>query len=103
MEKTLRKTLNDRSDMKFKNKHKNYLILKEELAELILVVSKIERFGYSSKWNGESNLQNFIQEIADVMAMLKIVVECDKLDISEEVLQEAIDRKMKKLEKWYSA
>lgn len=89
--------------MKFKNKHKNYLILKEELAELALVVSKIERFGYNSRWSGESNLENFIQEIADVMAMLQIIVECDKLNITEKMLQEAVNRKMKKLEKWYSA
>jgi len=48
-------------------------ILREECAELIMALCKIERFGLFSEWQGVSNIDNLEQELADVKLIIRLV------------------------------
>jgi NTP pyrophosphatase (non-canonical NTP hydrolase) len=72
-------------------------ILQEECAEVIQAVSKINRFGMDSVWQGVSNHQALITEIGDVLAVISILVEETDININSDDLQKAIDAKFEKL------
>lgn len=79
------------------------VILQEECAELIQIISKIYRWGLDSNNNGKlplSNKEQLIQELGDVLALIRIV--CTKNNISTLEIDSAIDNKLKKL-KIYSS
>lgn len=74
------------------------VILQEECAELIQIISKIHRWGLESTNNGalpKSNKEQLIQELGDVLALVRIV--CTKNNISALDIDSAIDNKLKKL------
>ena len=72
-------------------------ILQEECAEVVQAVSKINRFGMDSVWQGVSNHQALITEIGDVLAVVSILVEETDININSDDLQKAIDAKFEKL------
>lgn len=77
-------------------------ILQEECAEVIQIVSKIQRFGlYSFNpqiENAKNNLELLHVEVGDVMALVKLLKDRDVL--SEEMLYEAVTRKLEKLPRY---
>ena len=72
-------------------------ILQEECAEVIQAVSKINRFGLESEWQGVTNKQALITEIGDVLALIYVLQNDTDINISEEELQFAVDAKLEKL------
>lgn len=73
-------------------------VLQEEAAEVIQAISKINRFGMESEWEGVTNKQALIQEIGDVLAMINVLVEDTDINIDIEDIEIAIQKKLKKLE-----
>lgn len=74
-------------------------ILQEECAEVIQAVSKINRFGLSSEFQGLSNRERLVNELGDVMAMIYCLIEVVDFVKEEEVIL-ASDRKVEKLKQW---
>lgn len=70
-----------------------FTITGEECAELIMIMSKIRRFGLSP--DSEENLK---QELGDVACMLALFLEHGY--ITEEELTQCADEKKRKLTKW---
>lgn len=64
-------------------------LLQEEAAEVVIAVSKLERFG---------DIQHLHDEIGDVMGVLKLLVEEKFID--EETMIEGAERKIKKLDRY---
>lgn len=75
-------------------------ILQEECAEVIQAVSKIQRFGIDSSWNGRTNRQALQSEVGDVLAMIGLLLKAGVLN--EDRVLEAKDCKMTKLKQWSS-
>ena len=73
-------------------------VLQEECAEVIQAVSKVNRFGLESEWEGVSNKQSLITEIGDVIALIKVLIEETDINISIDDVQLAVEAKLKKLE-----
>jgi NTP pyrophosphatase (non-canonical NTP hydrolase) len=73
-------------------------ILQEECAEVVQAVSKINRFGLDSSWQGVTNKEALITEIGDVLAVILILLEQTDINITEEEVFAAIEAKNKKLE-----
>ena len=75
-------------------------ILQEECAEVIVEVSKCNRFGMSSKHykTGIQHSKMLEMEIGDVLAMVDILVDQGVLDRDE--LDIAIQNKKEKLKLW---
>lgn len=73
-------------------------VLQEECAEVIQAVSKINRFGMHSEWNGVTNKQALITEIGDVVAVLDVLFKQTDINISDTDLREAINAKLAKLD-----
>ena len=73
-------------------------ILQEECAEVIQAVSKINRFGRDTEWQGVTNKQHLAIEIGDFLAVLKILVEETDINITIEDLETAVEAKLNKLE-----
>lgn len=75
-------------------------ILQEECAEVIVAISKINRFGlHSFHPNGtKSNLDNLEEEIGDVLAMIDLLLKQGV--INEKNLEFATKAKFEKLKKW---
>lgn len=73
-------------------------ILQEECAEVVQAVSKINRFGLESEWQGVTNKQALITEIGDVLAIVQILVEETDINITQDSLFDAVLAKKKKLE-----
>lgn len=74
------------------------LILQEECSEVIQATSKCFRFGLNGMYLKESNLDRLEQEIGDVMAMIDIL--SFQGEISLDRVNEAKQRKFKKLAQW---
>ena len=74
--------------------NKTLVILQEECAELIHIISKIHRFGM----NDQNNRERLVQEAGDVMAMINFLIEEDYMTYKE--LHEAIAIKIDKLKVW---
>ena len=75
-------------------------ILQEECAEVVQAVSKINRFGLESSWQGVTNKEALITEIGDVLAVIIILLEQTDINITEEEVFAAIEAKNKKLEEF---
>jgi NTP pyrophosphatase (non-canonical NTP hydrolase) len=73
-------------------------ILQEECAEVIQAVSKINRFGRDTEWQGVTNKQHLAIEIGDLIAVIKILVEETDINITMEDLETAVETKLNKLE-----
>jgi NTP pyrophosphatase (non-canonical NTP hydrolase) len=74
--------------------NKTLVILQEECAELIHIISKIHRFGL----HDQNNRERLIQEAGDVMAMINCLL--DEEAISDEELENAVALKIEKLKVW---
>ena len=72
-------------------------VLQEECAEVIQAVSKINRFGFNSSWEGVTNKQALVQEIGDVLAMVKVLIEDTDINIDMKDVEFAIEKKLNKL------
>jgi NTP pyrophosphatase (non-canonical NTP hydrolase) len=76
-------------------------ILQEECAEVIQAVSKIQRFGFDSRWPTNSDLDNrgrLEEELGDMMAMIHLLI--SQGVIKEESLEKYAKAKLDKLHKW---
>ena len=73
-------------------------ILQEECAEVIQAISKINRFGLESEWQGVTNKQALITEIGDVLTLISVLVDETDINIHDEDVHKAINAKYKKLE-----
>lgn len=73
-------------------------VLQEECAEVIQAVSKINRFGMDSEWQGTTNKQSLVTEIGDVLAIIYVLMEQTDINITEEDIEIAVEAKLKKLE-----
>jgi NTP pyrophosphatase (non-canonical NTP hydrolase) len=67
------------------------IILQEECGEVVQAVAKIHRFGKS-----EDNLERLEDEFADMLALMKLLLEEGYLDGI--AVEEKAERKIKKLE-----
>ena len=74
--------------------NKTLVILQEECAELIHIISKIHRFGM----NDRNNRERLVKEAGDVLALINCLLEEEV--ISDEELQNAVVLKLKKLKVW---
>lgn len=72
-------------------------VLQEECAEVVQAVSKINRFGMDSEWQGVTNKQALITEIGDVLAIIKVLKEDTDINITDDDLNVAVEAKLKKL------
>ena len=72
-------------------------VLQEECAEVIQAVSKINRFGLDTEWQGVSNKQALITEIGDVLAIISVLVDETDININDADLLNAMDAKFEKL------
>lgn len=75
-------------------------ILQEECGEVVVAVSKINRFGAATERmdTGKTNLQQLEQELGDVLAMIDILHEMDLVSYNN--LEAAAMAKKEKLKKW---
>ena len=81
------------------NLNEALVILQEECAEVIQVISKMHRFGADNEYNGVSNRERLTQEIADVLVLINHL--CDTGVVDEQTIHRAMAKKLKKL-KLYS-
>lgn len=72
-------------------------ILQEECAEVIQAISKINRFGMNSEWQGVTNHQALITEIGDVLTMISVLVDETDININDDDIKKAISAKYEKL------
>lgn len=72
-------------------------VLQEECAEVIQAISKINRFGLNSEWQGVTNKQALITEIGDVIALIHVLMKETDINITDEDIDLAIDAKLEKL------
>jgi NTP pyrophosphatase (non-canonical NTP hydrolase) len=77
-------------------------IAQEECGEVIVAISKIFRFGFDSRWpeGGIDNRARLTEELGDLMAMIKLMIENNIIDIEE--MSKAGERKITKLKEWSS-
>ncbi|MEM2159423.1 MAG: hypothetical protein QXN55_00525 [Candidatus Nitrosotenuis sp.] len=79
-----------------------FVLVQEECAEMIQIISKIRRFGLSSSHpfhdTDVTNYAHLIQEMADVTCLIDILQE--HLNISNEDMNLAIRKKIAKLQQW---
>ena len=76
-------------------------ILQEECAEVIQAVSKIQRFGFDTRWPEDSPLDNrgrMEEELGDLLAMIQLLI-AQRL-VNEHNLETAMQAKLEKLKKW---
>lgn len=75
-------------------------LLQEECAEVIQIVSKVRRFGYDSQNpydpSGKSNLTLLKDEVGDVLAILKLLLQ--EGNLKKEEIDERVDWKLQKLD-----
>jgi len=75
-------------------------ITQEECAEVTQAISKIFRFGFDARYpvDGDNNREKLTEELGDLVAMIRLMVDFDIIDM--EGLEQASANKMKKLERW---
>lgn len=75
-------------------------ILAEECAEVIQIKSKVIRFGMYNlnPITGKSNRELLVQELGDVLAMIRLVQESGLFTKDE--LEDCVNNKLKKIERW---
>lgn len=90
--------------MQLNNKVKNLQLLQEECAEVIMVCSKIMRFGIDECHPlepGISNRDNLVQELADISVFIDQVQK--DYNITKYEFESAYLKKQNKLEDWYES
>lgn len=75
-------------------------LLIEECAEVIQSISKAKRFGLNDIHNGKSNLQNFQQEIGDILVLIIIISNNYPEILNEQVLEKLMKVKFTRLNKY---
>ena len=77
-------------------------IAQEECGEVIVAISKIFRFGFESRWpeDGINNRSRLVEEVGDLVAMIKLMGDNNIIDIDE--VAKAAERKITKLKTWSS-
>ena len=76
-------------------------ILQEECAEVTQAISKVLRFGIDTvypKGSDSSNKNKLEEELGDLMAMVKLLVDGGTLNV--ESIIKASEQKLNKLKKW---
>lgn len=75
-------------------------ITQEECAEVTQSISKIFRFGFDARYpvDGDNNRQKLTEEVGDLVAMVRLMIDFDIIDMDE--LENAANRKTEKLKKW---
>lgn len=83
-----------------KNVHEILLITQEECAEVTQAISKIFRFGFSSKHptTGKSNLASLEEEVGDLLCMIDLLLGEHVID-GDNVMKAKV-RKSEKLNTW---
>lgn len=83
-----------------KNVHEILLITQEECAEVTQAISKIFRFGFSSKHpvSGKSNLISLEEEVGDLLCMIDLLLDEKVIDL--DAVLKAKENKSEKLNKW---
>jgi NTP pyrophosphatase (non-canonical NTP hydrolase) len=78
-------------------------LLTEECAEVIQAISKVKRFGLTSKYKkGKTKKQELQQEIGDVVALVMILMAKHPEILNELDLSLAIKKKIQKLKKYHN-
>lgn len=94
----------DMQAQQFFEEHKKKLysgVLAEECAEVIVALSKIDRFGINSKNpDGKTNRESLIHELGDVLAMISLLAEIPYYGISADKLEVAKQKKLEKMNYW---
>lgn len=75
-------------------KNANLVLIIEECAEVIQAITKIQRFGIDSTWNGISNYEQLVSEIGDLLAVI------DLLNLPQDMIDVAKTKKIDKLKIW---
>lgn len=75
-------------------------ITTEESSEIIQAISKGIRFGWDIEYKGQTNREHLNEEIGDLVAMVKLLIDDGFLD--EEQISAAAERKLDKLKTWSS-
>lgn len=78
-------------------------VLVEECAEVVQAMSKINRFGINSvsPYEGSvSNRQALVSELGDVLAMIELLKDVPYFSITDEELEVAKAKKIKKMNYW---
>ena len=75
-------------------------ITQEECAEVTQAISKIFRFGFDMRYpvDGASNREKLMEEVGDLVAMIRLLIDFDIIDMDG--LEQAAEDKMKKLKRW---
>lgn len=73
-------------------------ILVEEMAEVIQVVSKINRFGADDVHDGVTNRERLIKELGDTLCLIDYLIENGT--ITQQGLNQAKENKKEKLKAW---
>lgn len=77
-------------------------ILQEECAEVIQIISKINRFGMygynPNRTDKTPNKYKLIQELGDVMAMIYILQKETEFEMTDEQIDKAMENKIRKLD-----
>ena len=77
--------------------------LAEECNELAIAALKVETFGPDSRWpdsSAPSNIESMVAEIGDVLTLIDVVCTEIGLEIPQEEIQIAKDKKYIKLNKY---
>lgn len=74
--------------------NKTLVILQEECAELIHIISKIHRFGMESR----GNRRRLIQEVGDVVALIEVLM--DENIMTRQQILDAVELKHENLKVW---
>ena len=73
----------------------------EELSELIKASSKVLRFSPDHKYEKyeKTNIENFKEEMLDVMALITLVCQKHRIPILEKDIEAAVDKKITMFER----
>lgn len=75
-------------------------LLTQECSEVVQAISKARLFGMDNVYKGESNKEHLQQELGDVIALVMIITKRHPEICSEEILSDAVGRKVLKLKKY---
>ena len=75
-------------------------ITQEECAEVIQAISKVFRFGLDETYDNQSNRERLTSELGDLQCMIDLIKESKLVSTNE--LNEAVQSKRERLQKWSS-
>lgn len=74
-------------------------ILSEECGEVVQIVGKIMRFGWSNRFELRANVELLEQEIGDVLGAIHLLVTCK--DVGKQAIEDARLIKLAKMAKYF--